>query len=66
MKKVLLLSAVVAVVALSSCKKNYTCTCTISGQSTSVTIHDTKSKATTACDADNTAAQSAGGSCSLN
>jgi len=55
MKKVFLLSSVIAVVALSSCKKDYTCTCKDSSGNVygSVTIKDTKSKATSACTADN-------------
>lgn len=61
MKKVLLVGAV-ALLGLASCKKDYTCECTVSTDMTSIggekssstmstTIHDTKSKATTACEA---------------
>ena len=54
MKKILLIVAV-AGLAMTSCKKDYTCECTTSGSgtsiSTSTTIHDTKSNATTACEA---------------
>jgi len=57
MKKVLLVAAV-ACMAMTSCKKNYTCECTTTytggGGSTtpfvgSTTINDTKSKAEDAC-----------------
>jgi hypothetical protein len=54
MKKILLIAAVGCFV-MTSCKKDYTCECTFSGNgisgSTSATIHETKSKATTACEA---------------
>jgi hypothetical protein len=58
MKKVLLVGAV-ALLGLSSCKKNYTCECVqtieMSGIKTSQTstypIKDTKSNATDACNA---------------
>ncbi len=55
MKKSLLIASI-ACLAMVSCKKDYTCECTFtsSGSSTptvtDVTIHDTKSKAKTACD----------------
>ena len=63
MKKVLLVGAV-ALLGLTACKKDYTCECTISTDMTSVggekststistTINETKSKATTACEASN-------------
>ena len=49
--------ALVAIIAVlfASCKKDYTCTCTYvypgsAAETTSVTIHNTKSKAKTACD----------------
>ncbi len=65
MKKLLLLVAVVAAMSTTSCKKDYTCTCTYSylGSTASVsyTIKDTKKKATTAC----TAYQTSGYTCSL-
>ncbi len=56
MKKIAPIVAIAALVAFSSCKKDYTCTCTASlnGQSygsTSTTIKNTKSKAKTACTA---------------
>jgi hypothetical protein len=52
MKKLLFVVAIVATsaVVLSSCKKDYTCTCKDSnGSSVSVTYHTTKSKAKDAC-----------------
>ncbi|HTA61487.1 MAG TPA: hypothetical protein VK835_03490 [Bacteroidia bacterium] len=56
MKKVILSLVVVAALS-TSCKKDYTCTCTATGgYSVSATIHDTKSKATTACTAGNNSA----------
>jgi hypothetical protein len=62
MKKVIL--SLVVVAALSSCKKDYTCTCTGGGLSVSTTIHDTKSSATTACTAHNNSASSV--TCTIN
>ena len=63
MKKVLFFGAV-ALLGLASCKKDYTCECTITTDLTSIgltkntqtvstTINETKSKATTACEAGN-------------
>lgn len=57
MKKVILSLVVVAALATASCKKDYKCVCTeTSGGVTTtigtVTIHDTKSKAKSACTAD--------------
>jgi hypothetical protein len=57
MKKLLFVAAI-AVMALSSCKKDYTCTCVISDSSgyfpttttTSAIPNTTKSKAETACE----------------
>lgn len=53
MKKVLFLGAF-AVLALSSCKKDYTCECTVTSGGLSVTstttINDTKKNATTTCE----------------
>jgi hypothetical protein len=58
MKKLFVLSFVVlaSAVSLSSCEKNYTCTCTTSytggsSQTNSVTIHDTYLKAKKSCEA---------------
>ena len=60
MKKLLVAFTVVAAVALTSCKKEYTCECTVEDTSmpgstitASVTIKDTKKKATDACEKDN-------------
>jgi len=64
MKRVLLVSAF-AVLALASCKKDYTCDCVSSingveySTSTSV-IHSTKKKATDTCTASSTSSTSGG------
>lgn len=70
MKKVLLGSAfaLLALVVLSSCKKDYTCACTILGQSSSSTMVDVKKKdAESACNSLETQAKliDAAASCSL-
>ena len=64
MKKVF---AVVAVVALlASCKKDYTCTCTAAGVTSSFEYKDVKkADAEDACDAQSTLFALTGGSCSL-
>lgn len=69
MKKVITIAAValLGAIVLPSCKKDYTCTCTIQGQSVSYTYNKVKkSDAKTSCDQQNTAASILGGSCSLN
>jgi len=64
MKKVFALVAVVAL--LASCKKDYTCTCTIAGVKTSTTYEKVKkADAEDACSALSTAAAIGGGSCAL-
>lgn len=68
MKKIFLLAAA-AVISFSmmSCKKDYTCTCTIAGvTSTSTFDKVTKKDAQDACDALNATAAIGGGSCTLN
>lgn len=68
MKKLFLLAAA-AVISMSmvSCKKDYTCTCTIAGSTSTSTIpNSTKKDAQTACDALNASASILGGSCVLN
>ena len=67
MKKVLLVGLVIAGASLTSCKKDYTCTCTIAGFDDTVTpLNDyKKSDAEDACDALNTSASTLGGSCAL-
>ncbi len=65
MKKLLVI-AVIAVVGLASCKKDYTCSCTILGQTTVSEFKDvTQSDAEEACDEADAAAQLLGGSCTL-
>ncbi len=52
MKKIILLAIVATTASLTSCKKNYTCTCTYNytgGTAETYTIRDTKSNATTTC-----------------
>ena len=55
--KNLFILTVFALIALTSCKKDYTCECTgyydgeeVPGSSASATINDTKSKAEDACE----------------
>lgn len=65
MKKLLLFGAV-ALVGLTSCKKDYNCTCDILGQVTVIPLENTsKDDAQSACDAENLAASLVGGSCTL-
>lgn len=75
MKKIMLVGAV-AILGLASCKKDYTCECTITtdmssvnmGKSTSTvssTINETKSKATTACEANNVTTAYTSASCKI-
>ena len=68
MKKVLLLVAVLSAMSFASCKKDYTCTCTFpnGGGSGSVTIHDTKKKATSTCNGDVTTINGVSSTCSIN
>jgi hypothetical protein len=65
MKKFILLPVFVIAMAGVSCKKDRTCVCTDSGGNTvgTVVIHDTKSKATTACTQNNNSLS--GVTCSL-
>ncbi len=73
MKKVLFLAvAIASVTSLSSCKKDYTCSCTydLLGTSTTASIEIAKSSkadATTACDAETTSLQTydSAASCTL-
>lgn len=65
MKKIILVAAV-GMLALVSCKKDYSCDCETAGISTPVEIkNSSKSDATDACDKLNTAALVAGGKCEL-
>jgi hypothetical protein len=68
MKKIVTVAAVAlfAALVLPSCKKDYVCTCSIQGQTTTSPMNDTKkSDAKAACDALNATASMVGGSCSL-
>jgi hypothetical protein len=68
MKKIAPIAALALLaVAFTSCKKDYSCDCTIGGQTTKNPINDAKKKdAKDACDALNVFAQLGGGSCELN
>ena len=61
MKKITMLAIAAVAISFASCKKDYTCKCTFTSggvtETSSVTIHTTKSKATDAC---NTTATSGG------
>ena len=68
MKKVIGVAAfaVLGMVALSSCKKDYTCECTIGGSTSSTVYEDVKkSDAESSCTALSNTAAIIGGSCSL-
>ena len=65
MKKVYMMLAVCAI-ALASCKKDYTCSCTVNGVTTDNPIKDAKkADAEDACDALSVIAAIGGGSCDL-
>lgn len=67
MKKVLLLTFVVGAAVFTACTKDYTCECTVLGQTVSETWTDIKkSEAKDSCDAANAAVTLFGGSCELN
>lgn len=68
MKKSLLFVAVAALaLSFSSCKKDYSCDCTIAGTTTETTLENySKADAEAACDALDAAAQIGSGSCTLN
>jgi hypothetical protein len=57
MKKITLLAVAALAITFTSCKKDYTCTCTTTyagiTATSSTTLHDTKSNATTACEKSN-------------
>ncbi|MCB9222808.1 MAG: hypothetical protein H6582_01420 [Crocinitomicaceae bacterium] len=67
MKKVLIAVVVLAgSMSMTSCKKDYTCDCTVSGSTYSLTIPDAKKKdAESACDTWGTLYTLGGGSCEL-
>ena len=67
MKKIALFFAGVAFIAMAtSCKKDYTCKCTVAGVATETPINDAKKKdAEDACDQLSSASAIFGGSCSL-
>lgn len=66
MKKVLMIAIVGGAFALTSCKKDYVCSCTASGVTLDVTYQDVKKKdAQEACDLSNTTYSLVGGSCEL-
>lgn len=65
MKKITLLAAVIAAFTFTSCKKDYTCECSVTSNGLTVTgsttIKDTKKKAKDAC----TAKATAGATCAI-
>ena len=66
MKKVLLFAGVLFIFGATSCKKDYTCSCTILGQTSDTGFEKVSKKdAEDACDEANTSAALLGGSCSL-
>lgn len=66
MKKLVLAVAALGLISLTSCKKEYTCKCTIAGMSTEAKSGKVKkADAKTWCDNANTSAKIAGGSCEL-
>ncbi|RYE24812.1 MAG: hypothetical protein EOP51_06155 [Sphingobacteriales bacterium] len=70
MKKItLVLSGLSLIVAMSSCEKSYTCTCTYPNSSVGTTKTEFKAKkksdAQASCNAQNVAAQTTGGACAL-
>lgn len=66
MKKLMMIAIVGGAFALTSCKKDYTCSCTISGQAVNYEWKDIKkADAEEACDALSVGAAFGGGSCSL-
>lgn len=70
MKKSILIGglAMFAVVALASCKKDYTCNCTVNGNPVTLQIKDAKKKdAQESCDeSEKTYSQAGTASCTLN
>ena len=65
MKKFIAIAAL-GVLTLASCKKDYTCSCTINGVTTDSMYKDIKKKdAETACDAATATFAAAGGTCTL-
>lgn len=66
MKKVLIFAVITSMFSISSCKKDFTCTCTgsaagITSSTTAVTtINDTKKKAIKTCDSKDAEATVAG------
>lgn len=66
MKKIIFAIAALGLISLTSCKKNYTCECTIAGTTTSSeTGKVKKSDAETYCNNANSGAALLGGSCKL-
>lgn len=66
MKKLVLAVAALGLISLTSCKKDYTCTCKSGSTSQAYPLSkQKKSDATNSCDALNTQWKILGGSCSL-
>ena len=64
-KKLVISLVSLSVLALVSCKKNYTCECTTNGSTSSVTYKETKKNAEKACDALNAQGSASGTTCKL-
>jgi uncharacterized membrane protein YadS len=69
MKKITLLTVVLAAMTLGSCKKDYTCECCVTGSGSSVcgsaTYHDTKKNAKASCDKGTATVNGVSTSCSI-
>ena len=66
MKKLVLAVAALGLISLTSCKKEYTCSCSILGTTSDTkTGKVKKSDAKSSCEALNTQAKTVGGSCAL-
>lgn len=66
MKKLVFAVAALGLISLTSCKKDYTCTCTVSGQTIKAAyVKVKKSDAQKSCDAAGVTYSSVGGKCTL-
>lgn len=66
MKKLFILAVIAGAFSMTSCKKDFTCECTVSGQTTPIELKNVKKvDATAACKTWNTSYSAQGGSCKL-
>lgn len=69
MKKITLLTVVLAALSFGSCKKDYTCECCVSGGGSSVcgssTVHATKKDAKASCESGTSTVNGVTSSCSI-